>query len=172
MISFLRYRISAAARAMIHSPPRTEETLSEITPEKPATKLPADYYSSPERNRRIVPRGVTLGCGTAALIILILMFMGGAFINGGGGTRLVQKFFGQLQGELLSQCSKDVRPEQKTTFAAEFSQLQQRVGRGKVKSDDLLEMFRMIRDDSQDGVVTPAELDALTKKIHAMNAAR
>ena len=146
--------------------------MSEITPDKPATRLPADYYSSPVSGRRMFPRGLTLGCGTTALIILILMFIGGAFVNGGGGTRLIHGFFGRLQQELLQQCSRDVTPQQKTTFAAEFSAMQNRISAGKVKSDDLLGVFTLIRDDSSDNVITPAELDVLTKKIHAINSAR
>lgn len=157
---------------MIHSPPRTEETLSETIPEKSTTQLPADYYSAPPSERRIVPRGLTLGCGTAALIVLILMFMAGAFVNGGGGVRLIRAVFGQLQSELLEQCSKDVAPKQKTDFAAEFSTFQNRIGAGKVKPDDLIKVFESIRDDSHDGVVTPDELDRLTKEIHALNTAR
>ena len=146
--------------------------MSEITPDKPATRLPADYYSSPVPEERLFPRGLTIGCGTAALIILILMFMGGAFINGGGGTRLVHAFFHRLQGELLEQCSGDVTPEQKKEFAAEFSAMQNRIAAGKVKSDDLLGVFTSIRDDASDNVITPAEIEQLTKKIHAINSAR
>ena len=146
--------------------------MSEITPDKPATRLPADYYSSPVPGERLFPRGLTLGCGTAALIILVLMFIGGAFVNGGGGTRLIHAFFGRLQGELLQQCSGAVTPQQKKDFAAEFSAMQNRIAAGKVKSDDLLGVFTSIRDDSSDNVITPAELEQLTKKIHAINSAR
>lgn len=146
--------------------------MSEITPDKPATQLPADYYCSPVSDKRMFPRGLTLGCGTAALLILVLMFIGGAFVNGGGGTRLIHAVFGRLQGELLQQCSRDVTPEQKKEFAAEFSAMQNRISGGKVKSDDLLGVFTLIRDDSADNVISPAELDQLTKKIHAINSAR
>jgi hypothetical protein len=147
--------------------------LSEITPEKPATRLPADYYCSPvPEKERLFPRWVPLGCGTASLIVLIVLFAAGAFVNGGGGTRLVHAFFGRLQTELLQQCSRDVKPSQKTDFAAEFSTLQNRMSAGKVKLDDMLAVFELIRDDSADNVVTPAELDGLTKKIHELNTAR
>ena len=146
--------------------------MSEITPDKPDTRLPADYYCSPVPAERMFPRGLTLGCGTAALIILILMFIGGAFVNGGGGTRVIHAFFGRLQGELLQQCSRDVTRQQKTAFAAEFSAMQNRISAGKVKSDDLLGVFTLIRDDASDNVITPAEIDELTKKIHAINSAR
>ena len=147
--------------------------MSEITPEKPTTQLPADYYCSPVLEKdRILPRWVTIGCGTASLIILILLFAAGAFVNGGGGTRLVHAFFGRLQTELLQQCSHDVKPSQKTDFAAEFSTLQNRMSAGKVKADDMLAVFELIRDDSADNVVTPDELDRLTKKVHDINTAR
>lgn len=146
--------------------------MSEITPDKPASRLPADYYSSPPSQQRMVPRGLTFGCGAVALLILVLMFAGGAFVNGGGGTRLVRGFFTRIQTELLQQCGKDVKPQQKTAFAAEYSAMQDRITAGKVKSDDLLDVFKSIRDDSEDGVVTSAELEQLTGKIHAINSAR
>jgi hypothetical protein len=147
--------------------------LSEITPEKPATRLPADYYSAPvSESNRMLPRWVTIGCGTAALIIIVLLFAAGAFVNSGGGTRAFGWFFGRMQSEILAMCDRDVKPAQKTDFAAEMSALQQRVARGKVKSDDLLEVFRMIRDDAGDEDVTSAELDQLTAKLREINAQR
>ena len=147
--------------------------MSEITPEKPAPRVPADYYCSPVAEKeRMFPRWVPFGCGTAALIILIFLFAGGAFVNSGGGTRIFGWVFGTMQSELLAMCDKDVKPAQKTDFAAEMATLQARAGAGKVKSDDLLAVFRLIRDDSVDEHVTPAELDALTKKLRELNTAR
>jgi len=147
--------------------------LSEITPEKPATHVPADYYCTPVAEKdRMFPRWVPIGCGTASLIILIFLFAGGAFVNSGGGTRIFHWVFGTMQSELLAMCDKDVKPAQKTDFAAEMMTLQERAGAGKVKSDDLLAVFRMIRDDSIDEHVTPAELDELTAKLRQINTAR
>jgi len=147
--------------------------LSEITPEKPATRLPADYYSAPVSEKdRMLPRWVTIGCGTAALLILILLFGAGAFVNSGGGTSAIGWFFGRMQSEILAMCDRDVKPQQKTDFAAEMSALQVRVAKGKVKSDDLLEVFRIIRDDAGDEDVTSAELEELTNKLRAINTQR
>jgi len=147
--------------------------LSEITPEKPATHVPADYYCTPvEEKARMFPRWVPIGCGTASLIILIFLFAGGAFVNSGGGTRMFGWFFGKMQSELLAMCGEDVKPAQKTDFAAEMATLRERAEAGKVKSDDLLTVFRLIRDDATDEHVTPAELDELTAKLREINSAR
>jgi hypothetical protein len=147
--------------------------LSEITPEKPAAHVPADYYCTPVAEKdRMFPRWVPLGCGTASLIILIVLFAGGAFVNSGGGTRMFGWVFGRMQSELLAMCDKDVRPAQKTDFVAEMVTMEKRTEAGKVKSDDLLAVFRMIRDVAIDEHVTPAELDELTAKLRGINSAR
>ena len=146
--------------------------MSEITPEKPVHRLPADYYSEPVSQRRIFPRWVTLGCGTVALVILIVLFAGGAWINSGGAPRLVHWFFGTMQSELFAACDRDVRSEQKTGFAAEMSALQERIIAGKANSDRVVEFLQAMRDDQADGHVSSAELEQLTKKLHEANTTR
>lgn len=147
--------------------------MSEITPEKPATHVPADYYCTPVAEKdRMFPRWVPIGCGTASLIILIFLFAGGAFVNSGGGTRMFGLVFGRMESELLAMCDKDVRPAQKTDFVAEMVTMEKRTEAGKVKSDDLLAVFRLIRDVAIDEHVTPAELDELTAKLRGINSAR
>lgn len=147
--------------------------MSEITPEKAATRVPADYYCAPVAEKdRMFPRWVPFGCGTAALIVLIVMFLGGAFVSQGGGARAIHWFFGKMQAELLAMCDHDVQPAQKSEFAAEMSTLQERISSGKVKSDKLMSVFEAIRDDTADQSVSPSEIEQLTKKIHEINTAR
>ena len=147
--------------------------MSEITPDKPATHVPADYYCTPVVEKdRMFPRWVPIGCGTASLIILIFLFAGGAFVNSGGGTRIFHWVFGRMRSEILAMCDNDVKPAQKTDFAAEMATLQERAAAGKVKSDDLLALVRMVRDDAIDEQVSPAELDELTTKLREINSAR
>ena len=146
--------------------------MSEITPEKSTTQLPCEYYSTPPAEKRIFPRWVTLGCGTVSLAILIVLFATGAWIGSGGATQVIHLFFGRLQSEILDSCDRSVTPAEKSAFSAEFSTLQEHAAAGKLKSDDLLSLFQVIRDVSDDKHVTASELDEVTKKAHDVNNAR
>lgn len=146
--------------------------MSEITPEKSTTQLPCEYYSTPPTDKRIFPRWVPIGCGTASLVILIILFSLGGWVGSGGAAGAIRWFFGRLQSEILASCDPSVTAAQKSAFNAEFATLQQRAEAGKLKSDQLLALFQTIRDVSADEHVTPSELDEVTKKAHDVNNAR
>jgi hypothetical protein len=147
--------------------------LSQFIPEEPRPQVPADYYCAPvAESERLFPRWVPLGCGTASLVMLILLFIGGAFANRGGATRLVDWGLVEMQQELIDMCDRDVKPEQKTNFTAEVSTLRDRMRAQKVKADELVSLLQSMRETISDEQVSPAELDELTKKIHAINTGR
>ncbi|HEX2059515.1 MAG TPA: hypothetical protein VHK90_02135, partial [Thermoanaerobaculia bacterium] len=49
---------------------------------------PADYYSSASPER-VLPRGVAFGCGAASLVVLLVIFIGGALVSRGGFTEFI-----------------------------------------------------------------------------------
>jgi len=38
-------------------------------------RLPADYYASPEPPPRVFPRAVPFGCGMAAIVFIVVLFV-------------------------------------------------------------------------------------------------
>ncbi len=144
--------------------------MSDLTPDTPGSRLPADYYSQPRTEaERIVPRWLTMGCGALALLILIVLFAGGAFVGSGRAGKLVDLWFETLQSELISQTDAQVTPAQKTNFVAELTTLRQQVKAQKIKGDALLPVIQSMLKATSDHRVTSAELTDLTQRIHAIN---
>ncbi len=144
--------------------------MSDLPPDTPGSQLPADYYSSPRTEaERVVPRWVTMGCGAVALVVLLALFAGGAFVGSGHAGQLVDLWFETLQGELLAQTERDVPAEQKNAFTAEFSTLRQKVRGQKVKADELLPLMQAMMQAQTDHRVTREELTDLTRRLHTIN---
>src|SRR5438132_5954439 len=165
---------------MIHS----HSTLDEITPSpappgsEPPTpppslpfRRPADYYSTPVGEARaLFPRWVPFGCGTASILVLIVVFILGAIAARGGLGIAVEMVFGTMQGEIDKMFTPDVKPTDKAAFDAEMKALRDSVRQNRVRMDRLQPLLRTIREVSADEKVTPAEAQQLTREIHGINA--
>src|SRR2546422_5498937 len=111
-------------------------TLDEIRPAAPPSsepptsistlpfRRPADYYSSPVGEARpLFPRWVPYGCGTASIILLLLVFALGAAFSSGALGGLLELMFASMQGEIDKMFTPDVNAEQKAAFDAELKKM-------------------------------------------------
>jgi hypothetical protein len=151
--------------------------LDEITSSNPPSeslpfRRPADYYSTPLADvKPLFPRWVPFGCGTAAIVLLVIVFLGGIFAARGGMGQLFDMMFGSMQGEIDKMFTKDVSPAQRAAFDGEMKTMRDRVRQNRLPIDRLQPLLRTMRDVTSDEHVTPAEADQLTKEMHAINTA-
>lgn len=149
--------------------------MDEITPgASPVPSLPfrrpADYYATPVGDTKpLFPRWVPFGCGTAAIVLLVVVFVGGFFAVHGGMGRLLDMMFSSMQGEVEKMFTKEVSPAQKAAFESEMKTMRDAVRQNRLPVDRLQPLLRTMRDVTEDEHVTPAEADQLTKEMHAVN---
>jgi len=158
-------------------------TLDEIRPAAPPSsepptsiqslpfRRPADYYSAPVGEARpLFPRWVPYGCGSAAIILLIAVFLGGIFASRGGMGEVLDLMFGSMQSEIDKIFTKDVQPAQRAAFDREMKTMRTSVRQNRLPIDRLQPLLRTLREVTSDSRVTSAETEQLTKEIHAINS--
>jgi hypothetical protein len=157
--------------------------LNEITPvvapdpETPAPPLPslpfrrpADYYSSPVGDARpLFPKWVPYGCGSAAIVVLIIVFGLGIAVSRGGMGELFDLMLATMQSETDKMFTGDVKPADKAAFDAEMKAMRESVRHNRVSMERLQPLLRTLRDVTSDERVTPAETQQLTNEIRELN---
>lgn len=127
-------------------------------------RLPADYYTAPWSDvRPLFPRWVPVGCGTAAAVILVLLFAGGAIVSGPRLAQLMDYILGTSLGELKGMYAADVTPGQKNQFDAEVNRLRDGLRSDKVSLQNLQPFLKTMESAIADKKVTAAEMETLTK---------
>jgi hypothetical protein len=148
-------------------------TLSDPAPATAKLRLPCDYYSAPASEvRPVFPRWVPLGCGSVSAFILVVLFIAGAFFNGGGSGSLFDFALGAIQGELSGQYAPDVTPAEKAAVDSELSALRANVRRDAIPGDRVFPLLTTLRDVVEDQKVTHDEAQQLIKQLHDINAAK
>jgi hypothetical protein len=130
-------------------------------------ELPAEYYASPERRTPALPRVVPFGCGTAAIVFLIVFFVAGMYSD-----RFMPWLFGYLQSEMDGQFTKEVTAAQKGEFDAQFKELRARLKSGRASLNRIQPLLKKITDATIDERITPEETKALTDTLREMNRPR
>ena len=119
----------------------------------------------------VLPRGVTFGCGAAALAVLILVFAGGAFMASGGIVQLMDLTFGMSMGELRGMYQSDVTDMQKKELEGAIASLRENVRTEKVPLSRLDPVLQTLRKGISDEKMTAAEVEALTAAANKANQA-
>ena len=127
-------------------------------------QLPAEYYASPERRPPALPRAVPFGCGTAAIVFLIVFFVAGMYSD-----RFMPWLFGYLQSEMDGQFTKDVTTAQKAEFDAQFKALRAGLKSGRASLKRIQPLLKKITDTTIDDRVTPEETKALIEALRQAN---
>jgi hypothetical protein len=149
--------------------------LSDIIPAAPEPRSlpfrrPADYYAAPlSEVQPIFPSWVPYGCGTASLIVIVALFIGGAIAAGGKGGSIFATLFGTMQEEIHGMFTKEVTAAQKAAFDVEMKTLRTNLAGGKVSIDRLQPLLHAIRDASVDNKVTGEEAVRLTGAAREVN---
>jgi len=129
-------------------------------------RLPADYYSSPVSEvKPLFPRWVPLGCGSAAAVVLVILFVGGAFISRGGLGWVMDFSLQQIQNEAAPMYGSDATPAQRKAFDEELSRLRAGVRTGRVPVTKLQPVLEGLQEAISDKLLKGEELERLTKQM-------
>lgn len=132
---------------------------------------PAEYYSGPSP-AAVLPRGVTFGCGAASIVVLLLVFAGGAFMASGGLVDLMDFTFGMSMGDVRGMFTAEVTPAQKKELEDAIEQLRAGLRERKVSVAQLQPVLETMRKGISDKKLTPAEVDALAAAARKARAAK
>jgi hypothetical protein len=135
----------------------------------PPFRRPADYYSAPEDTRPLFPRWVPFGCGTAAIVVLVLVFAAGIAASRGGMGMLFDVMFSSIQGETDKMFAKDVTPDERAAFNAEMKTVRDAVRENRLRVDRLQPLLRSLRDVTEDERVTAKETEQLIRELREVN---
>jgi hypothetical protein len=131
-------------------------------------RRPADYYSTPDSTLRpLFPKWVPIGCGWAALVFVVLLFVGGALAPKSGVA--LEWLFGKIQTDMTPHFAKNVTPAQKAEFAAEMKTLRASAKAGKLKLDKTQTFLKLATDVDSDEKIDPAETDKLIAAVRDVN---
>jgi hypothetical protein len=139
----------------------------EPQPDRPAAfRLPADYYTAPAAEvRPVFPRWVPFGCGSASIVFIGLLWIGGSWASGGGFGKMLDFVLGQEEQELTSTYTPEVTPAQRSAFEKEYAHFREGVRTSKVDLARLQKVLQSINDASSDKKLTPDEVVSLTKQM-------
>jgi uncharacterized membrane protein YebE (DUF533 family) len=130
--------------------------------------VPAIYYESAEV-RPLFPKWVPLGCGAASICALVLLFVGGSLASRGSFSKVFAFALGSMEGEMTRMYAADVKPVQKTEFAANMKTLRERLDHEQVALGRVQPLLQTMRDAVSDGQVTSAELERINAQVRAAN---
>ncbi|MEA2462515.1 MAG: hypothetical protein QOJ98_262, partial [Acidobacteriota bacterium] len=98
---------------------------------KRAFVWPADYYSS-ATPAPVLPSALAYGCGAASLLVLLIIFVGGAFVSGSGLSNFMDMALGMSLGEMRGMYAAEVTPARKQSLEAEIETMRTGLRGGKV----------------------------------------
>jgi hypothetical protein len=128
-------------------------------PERTETRRfvwPAEYYAAPTPHTA-VPRGVALGCGGASVLVLLLVFAGGAFLSGGGFAQFLDLTLGMSVGEMRGMYGGDVSAARKKSLEGEIETMRAKLRDEKLSAPNVQPFLLAMRDAMSDKRVTAAE---------------
>jgi len=130
---------------------------------------PADYYSGPSP-ARVLPPWVSFGCGGASVLILVIVFAGGAYLAHGGFTDLMDLVFGMTMGDLHGMYTKDVTAAEKKSLDDEIETLRANLRGEKITVRSLQPLLKDIAKVSRDKKVDAREVEQLLGEAKKVNA--
>ena len=140
--------------------------------ENPSTQRfvwPADYYSASVR-APILPRWAPFGCGAAAVVVLIIVFAGGAFLSSGGFLDLMDFVIGMTASEMKGYYAAEVPAAQKKSLDDEVVLLRKNLREEKVSVVQLQPFLERLQDASSDKKITTEEVALLQDIARRINA--
>jgi hypothetical protein len=131
---------------------------------------PADYYASPTVHP-VVPPGAAYGCGGASLLVLVIIFVGGALVTSAGFAEFMDFTIGMSVGELRAQFAPEVSPARKQSLDAEIDRMRAALREEKLSIPALQPFLNELRVISADKTITAAEAARLEETVRKINAA-
>ena len=139
------------------------------TNEKRGFVWPADYYSS-ATPAPVLPRTVAYGCGAASLLVLLIIFIGGAFVSGSGISSFMDMAIGMSLGEMRGMYTPEVTPARKKSLEAEIEKMREGLRNEKVSIVNLQPFMQNLQNAIGDRKVTPQEAELLEQTARNISA--
>jgi predicted double-glycine peptidase len=140
--------------------------------ENPSTRRflwPAEYYSGPLRPP-VLPQWAPFGCGAAAVVVLILVFAGGAFLSSGGFLDFMDFAVGMSASEMKGQYAAEVTAAQRKALDDEVVLLRKNLREEKISVVDMQPFLESLRNASGDRKITVPETESLQAIVRRINA--
>ena len=131
---------------------------------------PAEFYSAPTP-QTVLPAWAIRGCGAAAVLVLLLLFAGGAFLASGGFVDLMDLVLGMSVGEMKGMYGADVNAARKTSLEREVDRLRGNLRDGRVSVAGLQPFLEELRRATGDSKVTAEEAERLRSAARSINTA-
>ncbi|MFZ2491910.1 MAG: hypothetical protein WA208_10540 [Thermoanaerobaculia bacterium] len=130
---------------------------------------PADYYASTPR-RPSVPRWLTLGCGGLAVVVLLVVFIGGAVLSTSAINEFMDMALGMTMGEVRGMYAKDLGAAEKKAFESEVEGVRQNLRDGTISVRALDPLMQSIRAASGDNRIDRPELEQMQVAARKINS--
>jgi hypothetical protein len=140
-------------------------------PENPPNRRfvwPSDYYSSPGPVA-ILPRWAPFGCGAASVVVLLIIFIGGAVLSGGAFNSLIDMTIGMSLGEMRGQFTPEVTAAQKASLEAEIKTMRANLRGEKVTVAKVQPFLTGLSNAIRDGKVDPEDVETLERIARNIN---
>jgi hypothetical protein len=138
-------------------------------PSERTFRWPADYYSS-GAPKPILPQWAPFGCGAAAMVVLILVFAGGALLSSESFIDFMDFAIGMSVSEMKGQFAAEVSAEQKKSLDEEIERMRKNLRERKISMQNMQPFLQRLRDVSADSKVTSGEaatLQAVARNINS-----
>jgi len=133
-------------------------------------RLPAEYYSAPASEVvPLFPRWVPFGCGTAALVFLLLLFTAGSKAGSAAFTRFLDFAIANVETTCNRMFASDVTPALRAEFNSEIKQLRQNIQTNRAHLVKLQPILSEFQTDIPDKLVNAEETERLLKLIREAN---
>jgi hypothetical protein len=123
---------------------------------------PSEYYAT-ETPKAVLAPWATYGCGIGAVVVLIAVFAGGAWLAGGGFLQVLDLSFGMTLGEMRGMYTPEVTPAQKQVLEETIDSLREHVRNGRVPVKNLQGLLQTMQKAMKDDKLSGAEVDSISR---------
>ena len=135
---------------------------------------PADYYSS-ATPQPVLPSWAPFGCGAASVLVMVLVFAGGAFLATGGFVQMMDMVFGMTLGEMRGMYTPEVTAAQKKALETEIETLRKNLREERIlvaSLDPVLQTMRRAMGDEKLDSKEVEEITGAAKKVNQSTSRR
>ena len=133
---------------------------------------PADYYATPPPapgGRSGCPKWLLTGCGLGGCLMLILIFVGGAFFMKSGMPKVLDYAFSKVESEVSAIAAPEVTIEQKDALRDEIARFRANIRTEKVDVTQIQPVLKKLQTATGDQRLSPEEFNELTSDLRILN---
>jgi DNA-binding protein H-NS len=119
-----------------------------------------------------LPRWVSFGCGAASLVVLLIVFLGGAWLSSGGFSQFLDFAFGMSLGEMRGMYAAEVTDAQKKALESEVETMRAAVRSRELAPANLQTVLQTMQKAMGDDKLTPQEVTTITEAVRKVNRGR